>query len=222
MTTRFKITRTAVLLFVVTLAVMECRAAPRCSFVRQTITVDGDLIDWDGIELMVVRGGEHLWFGQGMTPEQWKGDADLSYQWRGAWQGDQLYFAIEVTDDRLVEPNQASSFLCDCVEIYLDYNHQGGQRVKVLDGREDWSARCDPRELMGYELHFLPTDPPRVYLDHVDKYALDKPQTDRFQRVWDGQAAFRKTVNGYAMEVGFHVPDVALRRQDNRRRDRRL
>ena len=105
--------------------------------------MDGDLQDWDGITPQVVRGKEHLWFGQGMTPEMWTGDADLSYQWRGAWHGDHLYFAIEVSDDRLVEPSQASSFLCDCVEIYLDYNHQGGRRVKVLDGREDWFAKCD-------------------------------------------------------------------------------
>ena len=67
-----------------------------------------------------------------------------------------------------------------------------------------------PRELMGYELHFLPTDPPRVYLDHADKYALGKPQTDRFQREWAGSAAFRRTARGYVMEVGFRVPGVPL------------
>ena len=146
---RFHAWRTAILLLAISLAGVECVAAPRCDFVRRTIALDGDLRDWDGIVPLAVRGEEHLWFGQGMTPEQWKGNADLSYQWRGAWDGDHLYFAIEVADDRLVKPNQASSFLCDCAEIYLDYDNQGGRRVKVLDGREDWFARCDPRELMG-------------------------------------------------------------------------
>ena len=134
---------TALLPLVITLAGSPCVAESRCDFVQQTIAVDGDLQDWESIVPLVVHGKEHLWFGQGMTPEMWKDDADLSYQWRGAWHGDHLYFAIEVADDRLVEPNQASSFLCDCVEIYLDYNHQGGRRVKVLDGREDWFAKCD-------------------------------------------------------------------------------
>jgi len=198
------------LLPLVTLAGVHSKAAPRCDFTQRKIVVDGDLKDWAGIAPNVVRGREHLWFGQGMTPEQWTGDDDLSYQWRGAWFGDQLYFAIEVTDDRLLEPSQASSFFCDCVGIYLDYNNQGGRRVKVLDGREDWFAKCDPRELMGYELHFLPTDPARVYLDHADKYALDKPQTDRFKRDWNGNAAFRKTARGYVIEVGFRVPGVPL------------
>lgn len=198
------------LLFVMALTGFECAAAPRCVFVQRTIAVDGDMKDWDGIKPNVVQGREHLWFGQGMTPAQWSGDADLSYQWRGAWSGDQLYFAIEVTDDRVVKPDQASSFLCDCVEIYLDCNNQGGRRVKVLDGREDWLANYDPHELMGYELHFLATDPPRVYLDHADKYALDKPQTERFKREWAGNAAFRKTAKGYLIEVGFRVPGVSL------------
>ena len=186
-------------------------APPRCDLPERRITVDGNLEDWAGIAPNVVRGKDHLWFGQGMTPDKWTGDADLEYQWRGAWSGDRLYFAIEVNDDRLVEPRQAKSFLCDCVDIYLDYNLLRGKRVKVLDGREDWFARCDPRELMGYELHFLATAPPRVYLDHSDQYALEKPHTDRFRRDWAGEAAFRRTDRGYVMEVGFRIPGVALR-----------
>ena len=183
MTLRFPgFLRTMPVLFAALLVVDGVVAAPRCDLPQREIAVDGKLEDWAGIAPIAVRGKEHLWFGQGMTPEKWTGDADLSYQWRGAWFGERLYFAVEVTDDRLVEPRQAPSFQCDCVEIYLDYNHQRGRRVKVLDGREDWFAKCDPRELMGYELHFLATDPPRVYLDHADKYALDKPHTDQIGR----------------------------------------
>jgi hypothetical protein len=186
-------------------------AAAQCSLPQRPIAVDGNLDDWAGIEPIDVRGKEHLWFGQGMTPDKWSGNDDLSYQWRGAWFGERLSFAVEVTDDQVVEPSQAKSFLCDCVEIYLDPDHQGGKRVKVLDGREDWFAKCDPRELMGYELHFLPADPPRVYLDHTDKYELEKPHSDRYQREWTGNVAFRRTASGYVMEIGFRVPRVELR-----------
>jgi hypothetical protein len=185
--------------------------APQCALAHRPIKVDGDLRDWNGVRANIVRGSDHLWFGQGMQPEQWSGDEDLSYQWRGAWSEGQLYFALEVTDDRRVEPTQVSSYLCDCVEIYLDPDNQGGRRVKVLDGRADWFDKCDPRELMGYELHFLPTDPPRVYLDHSDKYALDKPQTERFAREWAGRAAYRPTAQGYVIEMGFRLPHASLR-----------
>jgi len=188
----------------------EVAGTARSDFPQRSITVDAQLGDWDGIIPQTVRGKEHLWFGQGMTPEQWTGEADLSYQWRGAWSDDRLYFVIEVTDDHVAEPSQLSSFLCDCVEIYLDYRHQGGRRVKVLDGRDDWFARCDPRELMGYELHFLPTDPPRAYLDHRDQYAYDKPQTDQFQHEWSGSSACRRTEHGYVLEIGFRLPGTAL------------
>jgi len=45
----------------------------------------------------------------------------------------------------------------------------------VLDGRADWFAKCDPQELRVYELHFLPSESPRVYLDHTD----NMPSTSR-------------------------------------------
>jgi hypothetical protein len=63
--------------------------------------------------------------------------------------GNRLYFLIEVQDDRVPKPRQPSSYLCDCVEIYLDPNRRGGQRVEVLDGRSDWFDKSDPKELRG-------------------------------------------------------------------------
>ena len=108
------------------------------------------------------------------------------------------------------ESNQAASYLCDCIEIYLDVANRGGQRVVVLDGRTDWFAKCDPQELRGYELHFLPSEPPQVYLDHTNQYALDKPHTERFRRAWNGEVATQRTATGYVAEIGFTVPGVAL------------
>jgi len=192
-----------------------CRAAetpkPAYDVQRRNITVDGLLGDWEGVPVNVVKGEGHLWFGQGMTRDQWRGNADLSYSWRAAWHGDRLFFLFEVADDQVVEPNQPSSFLCDCVEIYLDPNNRGGRRVEVLDRRANWFDKCDPKELMGYELHFLPTLPPTVYVDHADRYAFDKPQTDRFKKGWSGEAAARRTPHGYLLEIGLSVPGLTLR-----------
>lgn len=187
-------------------------AAPSCQLSQREITVDGDLSDWQGIAPHVVCGKDHLRFSQRafLDPALWEGKKDLSFQWRGAWSKNRLFFAVEVNDDIVTEPKQEVSFRCDCVEIYIDYANQGGGRVKILDGRDDWFAKCDPKELMGYEMHILAKDPPEIYLDHTDKYVLDKPQTDRFHRDWAGTAKFRKTPTGYLIEVSFEIPNVSL------------
>jgi hypothetical protein len=182
-----------------------------CELHRRSIKVDGAITDWNGIRVNVVEGADHLWFGQGMTRQQWHDNRDLSYRWRGAWNDNKLYFLFEVNDDKAVEGGQPFSYLCDCVELYLDYANRGGRRVIVADGRDDWFAKCDPRELMGYEMHFLPTAPPRVYLDHAHQYALANPQTNEFRRKWDGQTAVKRTANGYLIEMGFSVPGVKLK-----------
>ncbi|MCL5096154.1 MAG: hypothetical protein M1608_01195, partial [Candidatus Omnitrophica bacterium] len=50
-------------------------------------------------------------------------------------------------------------------------------------------------------MHFLPASPPRVYLDHTFKYAIDHPQTSRFVREWTGEIASRKVPGGYVLEM---------------------
>jgi len=184
---------------------------PRYDVAQRKIVVDGKVGDWQGIAPNVVSGEDHLWFGQGMTREKWHGDDDLSYRWRAAWADQKLFFLFEVRDDQVVEVGQASSYLCDCVEIYLDYGNRGGKRVKMMDGRDDWFAQCDRRELMGYELHFLPTNLSRVYLDHTHRYAIDKPQTEEFERRWKGEVVTRSTSTGYCLELGFSPPGVTLK-----------
>ena len=95
--------------------------APRCDFPQRRIAVDGNPADWDHVVPNRVEGREHLWYGQGMTPEKWQDNGDLSYQWRGAWSGNKLYFLFEVTDEsRARARTRPSSYLCDCIEIYLD------------------------------------------------------------------------------------------------------
>jgi len=183
---------------------------PTYQLLQRKIHVNGNLADWAGIKPNVVADAHHLWFGQGMVRKNWKGTADLSYQWRGAYFGNKLYFLFEVNDDKVIEGGQAFSYLCDCIEIYLDYGNCGGPRVKIMDGRKDWLAKCDPRELMGYEMHFLPTNPPRVYLDHRDKYAEDKPQTGEYRKRWKGEVVTKRTATGYIMEMGFSPPHLTL------------
>ena len=64
---------------------------------------------------------------------------------------------------------------------------------------------------MGYEMHFLPSSPPRVYLDHRDQYATNKPHNDRVAKRWHGGIVAKRTATGYLLEIGFSVPDLVLK-----------
>ena len=176
-------------------------AAPTNDITKRAITVDADISDWQGVPAHRVEGAEHLWFGQGMTPEKWKGNADHSFQWRTAWYGNKLYFLFEVTDDIVVDPaQQPNSFLNECIEILLDPHNQGGPLwVENAAGEKTFN---------GYEMHFLPSEGQPVF---IDDYVMDKPQTERFNKTWDGETAARKTETGYIMEVAFTIPDVELK-----------
>jgi len=173
--------------------------------VKRAITVDADISDWQGVTANRVDGPEHLWFGQDMTPEKWKGNADHSYQWRAAWSGNKLYFLFEVTDDIVVDPaQQPNSFLNDCIEILLDPRNQGGPRFDEEDGK---------KTLHGYEMHFLPSEGQLVFVDDAlsPMYPMTNPQTDLFHEKWAGETAVRKTGTGYVMEIAFAIPGVELK-----------
>jgi len=179
--------------------------APAYDIAKHPITVDADIADWEGVAVNRVEGREHLWYGQGMTPEKWKGNADHSFQWRAAWSGNKLCFLFEVTDDIVVDPaQQPNSFLNDCIEILLDHQNQGGPRFDETDGQ---------KTLHGYEVHFLPSKDQLVFVNDAlsPMYPMDKPQNDLFQKKWAGQTAARKTDTGYIMEIAFSIPGVELK-----------
>jgi len=171
---------------------------------RRAITIDGNASDWEGIPAEKVAGPGHLWFGQGMTRWKWRGDEDLSFSWRAAWNGGKLYFLFDVTDDKLIDPpRQPNSFLNDCIEILLDPGNRGGRRFLEEGGK---------KVLRGYEMHFLPSSPPLVFLDDAlsPMYPISAPQNDLFAGKWRGEIAVKKREGGYVVELGFSVPGMKL------------
>lgn len=179
---------------------------PKITIPKRSITVDGQNCDWKGIPEHVVETEDRLWFGQGMTRENWNGPKDLSYRWKVAWDGDRIFFWVDVTDDRIVPGKQPYSYLSDCIEIYVDYRNQGGTRVVPKNDRESWFDEYHKEEMRGYELHFLPTVPVIVNVDHRDKYSVEHPQTDIFHDKWQGETALIVRDGGYSMEIGFSMP----------------
>jgi len=169
---------------------------------NNTIIVDADTADWAGVPSYRVNNARHLWIGQGMCKEYWKGPDDLSFTWRASWHGNTLYFLYVVTDDVLSRFNQPNSWLNDCVEICIDPNYLRGIRKDTVNGKIG---------LHGYEMHFLPSRPPHAFL-HDDKslYFTENNQDSDFVNSWNGKIAVKYTNSGYIMELALSVPALKL------------
>ena len=102
---------------------------------RCKIAVNGDPSGWKTIPPVMVRGEKQLWFGQGMTRQQWHGNGDLSYAWRAAWWGDKLYFLVEVTDDKVLGPDAAGSRSCATA-----WRSTSTTATAVAGGSGSWTA----------------------------------------------------------------------------------
>ena len=175
---------------------------------NQEIIVDGITDDWDGVTAYVVNHKDHLWLGEGLPEGAWKGPDDFSFSLKTAWYDGILYFLIEVTDDSLSNFDQEYAWLNDCIEIHLDPVGLGGDRIEGIGLDNSLEDRFG-RNLRGYEMQFLPSDPPKAFVDDTrGVYYTHKDQTDYFIEVWDGEMVAKKTDAGYLMEIGFNVPGV--------------
>jgi len=91
----------------------------RVIYAPVSITVDGDLSDWEGIEVPE-EPLLHSCIKKGFTPPS--SDADLSASFRCFVHEDTFYIAVSVTDDTLVfgEERFGERYKDDSVEIYFD------------------------------------------------------------------------------------------------------
>ena len=80
--------------------------------------VDGQLEEWTNVPgaLLLNRAEQATWGGGA-----WKSPADLSAKVWIAWRQDMLYFAADVTDDRIRQTQRGSGiWKGDCIQLYLD------------------------------------------------------------------------------------------------------
>jgi hypothetical protein len=179
--------------------------------VKREIKVDGDSGEWEGIKRNIVQGVSHLWINEELPREKWEGNRDLSFSWSGAWYGNKFYFLIEVNDNNLQPCIREFSWLNDCVEIQFDPRNLKGERITGVSVDTPIPDRIG-KKINGYEMHFLPCDPPKVYLDDTQEvYRLENEQTQIFYEQWDGEIKRKLTEKGYVLEIGFSVPDLQLR-----------
>lgn len=176
--------------------------------IKQNILVDGSTTDWEGIPATKIEGKNHLWLGQDLVEGAWNGPADLSYSWKTAWNSGKLFFLVEVTDDTLSGFNQEYAWLNDCLEIYIDPLQSGGNRIAGISSENTLEDRLG-KKIRGYEMQFLPSHPPKVFVDDSKGiYYTQNEQTQEFFTRWQGEIIAKKTTGGYLLEIGFAVPGV--------------
>ncbi len=125
------------------------------------IIIDGDISDWKDIPAIKVNKKDHLWYGEGLPEGAWQGRDDLSYSFKKAWKKGKLYFLFEVKDDTISNFDQEYAWLNDCIEIYVDPHNLGGERIAGIGSVETLEDRIG-KEMRGYEMQFLPSNPPKV------------------------------------------------------------
>jgi hypothetical protein len=79
-----------------------------------TITLDGNLADWAGVEFILVPHDK----GTGPAPD----DADASLEFAAVADDDWLYVVIDIKDDTIIS-GESDNWEDDSVEIYIDANH---------------------------------------------------------------------------------------------------
>lgn len=178
---------------------------------NQSIIVDGNITDWQSVESVSVRGEDHLWIGEGLPEGEWEGNEDLSFDWKAAHHNGKLFFLFQVRDDKLSDFNQAYAWLNDCIEIHLDHQNLGGDRIIGIGPDNSLEDRFD-RRLRGHEMQFLASSPPKAFVDDTKNiYYTDSAQTELFKEEWHGDIAARQTDDGYLIELGFAVPNFYAR-----------
>jgi hypothetical protein len=180
------------------------------TIVNHEIIVDGNTEDWRSVQTFIMDSKDYLWIGEGLPEGEWKGKADLSISWKTAWNGQKLYFLFEVKDDTLSDFDQGFTWLNDCVEIHMDPENRGGNRIEGVDEEDPVEARVG-KTSYGYEMHFLPSQPPKVYVDDTHGvFFTDSIQNAYFVNSWDGEVVTKYIEDGYIMEIGFDFPGSKL------------
>jgi hypothetical protein len=194
------------------------------------VTIDGDLSDWSSIPAFTMDQGKFFFVGQGMSSSKWTGPKDLSATFRVQWDEKYLYFAIEVTDDKVTEPHgslvagtETGSWDDDGVEV-------------MLDGDGCCATRYYIGDIIHHEFHFVYSAHHPFVFDNFWKAEPGAPRamfqlpdgtseplsfpgevmakndvTNVFSRPpYDGEFAFKRTAAGYNLEIRMVVPGATM------------
>lgn len=106
---------------------------------HQSIVLDGDLKDWDGVPFISVMPRNGI-FDLESPPTT--SDDDLNFRFAVCHDNEALYVAVEVTDDAIqadsTTPGQtdAPAWDDDAIEVFIDGNHNHAPDARTKDGSE--------------------------------------------------------------------------------------
>ncbi len=176
----------------------------------QSIKVDGKIDDWEDVPSIFIQDKDQLWTDSLLKASNWTGKKDLSCSWKVAWHDQKLFFLFQVTDDVISDFNQEFTWMNDCIELHVDPENLEGGRIEGIDETDPLEERLGKKSY-GYEMHFLPDQPPAVYVDDTKNvFYTDSIQNKDFEDTWDGEAITQYMEDGYVMEIGFLLPTTRL------------
>ena len=152
-------------------------------------TIDGDLAEWAGATTeSAFRVYSH---------SSWDGTDDVTAVWRLAWDADNLYVGVSVTDDAHVQTQSGNQiFRGDSVDMQIDTDRNGDFGNGL--SRDDFQIILSPGDFAGRPpsaFRFQGTDNGRM---------LDAPGGHHIR------LAAQKTTTGYNIEAAVPWSDLAL------------
>jgi hypothetical protein len=194
------------------------------------IKIDGNLSEWSAASTVKMADEKFFYVGQGMSSAQWKGHADLSAAFRVRWDSEFLYMAIEVTDDKVTEPQGSAvagtdtgSWDDDGIELMLDTDGCGMPRYYIGDMRHHelhivysakrpyvfdnfWKLEPGAQAPM-----FTLPDGRQEPLAYPDEVMAKNEISTRFgQPPLNGKYAFARTATGYNLELRMSLPGAKM------------
>jgi hypothetical protein len=202
--------------------------APKRTF---PIVIDGDISEWEAVPSFVMNQSKFFFVGQDMSSAKWRGPDDLSATFKITWDERYIYLAVQVRDDRVTEPhgslvrgNETGSWDDDGVELMFDNDACGMSRYYIGDPLHHefhfvfsttrpfvfdnfWLPKLGAPQAM-----FIHADGTLEPLAYPDEVMVKHDVTDIFSKPpYNGRYAFKRTRNGYNLEVRMSLPGARTR-----------
>jgi len=147
---------------------------------QPTMKIDGDLNDWDTASAFVIDKKVNVVHGK----FSWAGPQDLSAKIYSMWDEDNLYFAFDITDDKVVQEWKGSEmWQGDHIEMWLDMDLMGDYN-EAINSNDEYQFGFSPGNFDGLK--------PEVYIWTPELSMNYKSEIE---------IASKKTQAGYIVEV---------------------
>ena len=114
------------------------------------MAVDGQTNDWEGVPEIVVNTPDRI---QPPDPAGWRGPEDLSARASLAWDQENLYMLVRVTDDKHVTPNLQAFWNSDSLQVALDVMNDAYQTPGFDDDDREYGVVVDAHRVHTYQAH---------------------------------------------------------------------